>query len=74
MTSDKRSETVFREGDGVVLARGTYQGTFGIFGRLRADVKWAEITERNGDIRSHPVEWLELSTGPAPVAANGRAI
>jgi hypothetical protein len=48
----------FREGDEVVLAEGTYQGTPGVFLKLSADPNWADITERNGDIRSHPVAWL----------------
>ena len=60
----------FREGDEVVLANGTYQGTLGVFLRLREDVKWADITERNGLIRSHPVAWLAHSTGAIPGAAN----
>jgi len=51
----------FRQGDEVVLAEGTYQGTPGVFLRLRDDVRWADITERNGRIRSHPVVWLEHS-------------
>ena len=41
-----------------MLAEGTYQGTQGVFLRLREDVNWADITERNGSIRSHPVAWL----------------
>jgi hypothetical protein len=49
---------VFREGDEVVLAEGTYQGTPGVFLRLRDDVKWADITQRDGSVRSHPVAWL----------------
>jgi hypothetical protein len=49
---------VFQEGDEVVLAKGTYQGTLGVFVRLRDDVGWADITERNGAVRSHPVAWL----------------
>lgn len=53
--------TAFREGDEVVLAHGTYEGTPGVFSRLREDVKWADITERNGSIRSHPVTWLAHS-------------
>jgi hypothetical protein len=53
---------VFREGDEVVLAEGTYQGTLGVFVRLRPDVNWADITERNGSIRSHPVAWLDHCT------------
>ena len=54
--------TEFREGDEVVLAEGSYQGTLGIFLRLKKDVKWADITERNGAVRSHPVEWLAHAT------------
>ena len=50
--------TAFREGEEVVLAEGSYQGTLGVFLRLREDLKWADITERNGKVRSHPVEWL----------------
>ncbi len=49
---------VFRQGDEVVLAEGTYQGTPGVFLKLNADANWAEIQERNGDVRSHPVAWL----------------
>ena len=51
----------FREGDEVVLATGTYQGTQGVFLRLREDAAWADIAERNGSIRSHPVAWLAHS-------------
>ena len=61
MTSSPGSvpaDNVFFEGDQVVLARGPYTGTLGVFLRSRADVKWADITERNGAVRSHPVEWL----------------
>ena len=53
----------FREGDEVVLAEGTYQGTPGVFLHLREDVNWADIAERNGSIRSHPVAWLALGRG-----------
>lgn len=49
----------FREGDEVVLAEGSYQGTLGVFVRLREDVNWADIMERNGSVRSHPVAWLD---------------
>ena len=55
------TETVtpmFHEGDEVILLEGTYQGTLGVFLRLRDDVRWADITERNGAVRSHPVAWL----------------
>ena len=58
MLTDKPVAPPFHKGDEVVLAEGTYQGTLGVFLRLRGDVKWADITERNGNVRSHPVEWL----------------
>ena len=48
MTSTRPAATKFREGDPVVLAHGSYQGTPGVFLRLRCDVNWADITERNG--------------------------
>ena len=57
---------IFREGDEVVLAEGSYQGRLGIFRRLREDVNWADITERNGRIRSHPVVWLAHATSETP--------
>ena len=50
--------TVFHEGDAVVLAKGSYQGTLGVFLRLRQDPKWADITEPGGVVRMHPVEWM----------------
>ena len=56
----------FREGDEVVLAEGTYQGTPGVFLRLKEDTNWADVTERNGTIRSHPVVWLAHSGPPRP--------
>jgi hypothetical protein len=60
----------FREGDEVVLAQGSHQGTLGVFLRLREDVNWADITERNGDVRSHPVIWLAHCESATPVAAS----
>ena len=63
MMSNRPVSAVFREGDQVVLAEGTYQGTLGVFVRLRKDVNWADISERNGSTRSHPVAWLDHSTG-----------
>jgi hypothetical protein len=70
MTSDKRVGTAFHEGDEVVLAEGTYQGTLGVFVRLKQDVNWADITERNGRIRSHPVAWLDHATGSLRASVN----
>jgi len=59
----------FREGDGVVLAEGPHQGTPGVFLRLRPDVNWADIAERSGTIRSHPVAWLAHAAGATYDAA-----
>lgn len=53
------STTRFQAGDSVELAEGPCQSTRGVFIRLRQDVKWAEIRERNGTVRCHPVEWLQ---------------
>ena len=69
MNTQPESQT-FREADEVVLARGTYPGTLGVFLRLRADVNWADITERNGNVRSHPVQWLAHSACVTPVCLN----
>jgi hypothetical protein len=66
--SDRPAGTVFREGDEVVLAEGTYQGTQGVFVRLKDDAKWADVTERNGNVRSHPVAWLDHSPAAVPAA------
>jgi hypothetical protein len=62
MMIDKPVGATFHEGDEVVLAEGTYQGTQGVFVRLKEDLNWADITERNGKVRSHPVAWLDHST------------
>ncbi len=55
---DPRPKTGFRAGDDVVLAEGTYQGTDGVFLGFREDANWANIRERDGSVRSHPVAWL----------------
>jgi hypothetical protein len=50
----------FRKGDSVFLAKGSCQGTVGTFLNFRDDdPKWADIFDRNSQVRSHPVEWLE---------------
>lgn len=51
--------TEFKEREEVGLAEGPPQGTAGVFIRLRPDVNWAEIRERNGEVRSPPVVWLQ---------------
>lgn len=61
--SSRDPGTVFREGDEVVLAEGTYQGDLGVFLRLRDDPGWADIRERDATIRSHPVAWLAHRAG-----------
>lgn len=58
--------TVFHEGDQVVLAEGTYQGDLGVFVRLKDDFNWADIMERDGSVRSHPVAWLRRFHGADP--------
>jgi hypothetical protein len=65
--NDRPAAPQFREGDPVVLDNGTYQGTPGVFLRLRQDVNWADITERDGGIREHPVVWLSHAAGPGSV-------
>jgi hypothetical protein len=70
MPSNRPVAQGFREGDEVVLAEGTYQGTPGIFVRLKKDVNWADVTERNGSVRSHPVAWLNHSTSVTSGPAN----
>jgi hypothetical protein len=52
----------FHQGDAVYLAKGPNVGTLGSFLNLRKDPKWADIREVNNEVRSHPVEWLALST------------
>jgi len=68
MTTAQTASTKFREGDRVVLAHGSYQGTPGVFLRLKCDVNWADIMETNGEIRCHPVVWLAHAESAAPGA------
>jgi len=50
----------FRRGDSVFLDKGCCQGTVGTFLNFRDDdPKWADILERNSQVRSHPIEWLQ---------------
>ena len=70
MTDTGRVEPIFHEGDEVVLVEGTYQGTLGVFVRRRNDVRWADIKERNGAVRSHPVAWLGHSVENGRSAAS----
>jgi len=70
MMSAGPADPQFREGDEVVLAQGSYQGTLGVFVRLKEDVNSADITERNGSVRSDPVAWLAHSAGVIPGSVN----
>jgi hypothetical protein len=70
MMSAQRVGPTFREGDEVVLAKGSYQGTLGVFLRLKEDTSWADIRERNGAIRSHPVMWLAHAAITIPASTN----
>ena len=45
-----------------MLADGTYTGTPGVFLHLREDPNWADITERDGSVRCHPIAWLAHSS------------
>jgi hypothetical protein len=58
MTSIRPINPGFREGDQVVLALGSHQGTCGVFLRIRESGDWADITENNGQVRHHPLAWL----------------
>jgi hypothetical protein len=51
--------STLRTGDEVFFASRPYDVTLGIFVNLRADPKWADMLERNSQVRSHPVEWPE---------------
>jgi len=66
MTGTESMSPTFREGEEVVLADGTYRGTLGVFLHLKEDANWADIRERNGVIRSHPVIWLAHSASTIP--------
>jgi len=61
MTASIAATPIFAEGDQAVLAYGGYMGTPGVFLHLRKDPKWADITENDGTVRAHPVEWLAHS-------------
>ena len=66
MTNIGLAHSTFQEGDEVVLARGSYPGTLGVFLRLKEDVNWADIRERDGEIRSHPLIWLAYAAKVDP--------
>jgi hypothetical protein len=68
--STRPADATFHEGDQVVLAQGSYQGTLGVFLRLKEDPNWADITEPAGNVRSHPVRWLAHSPAVIPVSKN----
>ena len=70
MMSTRPADPAFCAGDEVVLTHGTYQGTPGVFLKLRGDVKWADIQEPNGAVRSNPVIWLALAASTVSGSKN----
>lgn len=56
----------FKKGDPVIMVKGSYEGTPGVFLNLRSDPKWADIRETDDSVREHPVEWMALSTEKRP--------
>ncbi|MGA2133558.1 MAG: hypothetical protein ABSH50_14785 [Bryobacteraceae bacterium] len=67
MMNANTGNPAFHEGDAVILASGTYQGTSGVFLRLREDTAWADITQRDGIVRKHPVAWLAHAAAALPM-------
>jgi len=70
MTNTIPAVPPFREGEEIKLALGTYQGTPGTFLRLKPDTAWADVTESDGSIRSHPVAWLAHAGSAIPGRVN----
>ena len=68
MISTRPTDPAFHEGDEVVLAKGSYQGTLGTFLHMKEDTNWADIREHNGAIRSHPVIWLAHCAATIPMS------
>ncbi len=60
LTEAPEREKTYQAGDPVVLIKGSYEGTPGVFLRFRQDPNWADIREWNGVVREHPVAWLAL--------------
>lgn len=59
MTTTKPVGPLFHQGEEVILAQGNNEGTTGVFLKLRPDTNWADVADHNGNVRSHPVAWLE---------------
>jgi len=53
------------------LVEGTYQGTRRVFLLSRRCIRWTDIEETSGVIRSHPSQWLQHATGPDQAKATG---
>ena len=51
-------EPPFRAGDDVFMPEGPCQGTPGVFLALGEDANWAEIRQRGGAVKRHPVIWM----------------
>lgn len=56
----------FRTGDQIILRDGPHKFVSGTFMHLNDDVEWASIEQSDGQIRSHPVEWMDEYRGPKP--------
>jgi hypothetical protein len=54
----------FRAGDRIILVDGPHKFVRGTFLHLNNDVEWASIELPDGQIRSHPVEWMDEDMGP----------
>ena len=68
MMSTQPAGPTFREGDEVVLAKGSYQGTLGIFLHMKEDTNWRTSGNATA-LSSHPVIWLARAK-PIPASAN----
>ena len=53
-----RAHPPFQAGDEIVLNSGPHKFLCGKFVALKDDVEWASMEEPNGDVSSHPVEWM----------------
>ena len=69
MISGKPGFAVFHEGDEVVICKGTYAGTRGVFLAMGDGLNCADIEERDGRVGRHPVAWLSNSPTIAPERA-----
>jgi hypothetical protein len=55
----------FRVRGKVARAEAPYQGIPEVLLRVREDISWAEIRERDSMVRCHPVRWVHHPDPPA---------